>query len=370
MGLFSLTPAAVFCTAYVMKTEKNSQPPDPSQPKLELTRREFLQRSIAGTAALSLAGTAAAALAPSATATVTTSGTAAGGTGTAGSGMPMRVLGKTGVKVSMLGYGGGSQFLTATPEQGAELLDHALKSGITYFDTAANYGKNRESEKRFGETLQPHRRKIFLTTKSEDRSYDGMMRSIEESLRHLRTDYVDLAQIHAASAKDNPEEWEKPDGALTALRKLRDQKVVRFIGFTGHDNGKVHREIINSLEFDTVLMAINAAGHKGFYEHALPAAVNKNMGIIAMKVTRGLVGDGAGKASVSELLQWTFDLPISVAIIGMGAMDVLEKNLEIAKAYKPSPNKGTQTALMQRLQPHVTDEQLVWALPGYRDGVA
>lgn len=336
----------------------------------ELTRREFLQRSLAGTAALSLTGTAAAWLASSGSATIMTSGTVAGTSGNAGAGMPMRVLGKTGVKVSMLGYGGGSQFLTAPRDKGAELLERALKAGITYFDTAANYGKDRESEKRFGETLQPHRSKIFLTTKSEDRSYSGMMRSIEESLKHLRTDYVDLAQIHAASAKDKPEEWEKPDGALTALRKLRDEKVVRFIGFTGHDKGKVHRDIINSLEFDTVLMAINATGHKGFYEHALPAAVEKNLGIIAMKVTRGLVGDGSGKASISELLQWTFDLPIAVAIIGMGSMDVLEKNLEVAKAYKPGADNEERTALMKRLQPHVTDEQLVWAMPGYRDGIA
>lgn len=322
--------------------------------KNDLTRREFLQRAVAGSAALGLTGAAGAL--ESTTGTALSAPTAS---------MPMRTLGKTGEKVSLLGFGGGSRFLVATPEAGAEMLEAAIKAGITYFDTAANYGKERASEKRFGLTLPAHRKNIFLATKTAERGYDGAMRSVEESLKNLNADKLDLIQMHAANEKDDPAAWEKPGGALTALRKLRDEKVVRYIGFTGHDKAEVHRKIIETLDFDTVLMALNAADHKSFREIALPAAVEKKMGIIAMKTTKGLVGEGKGKATPAELLQWAFDLPVTTVIIGMESLQILQDNIRIAKAHKQGASDGK--GLAARLKPHVTAEQLVWAMPGYQD---
>lgn len=315
-----------------------------------LTRREFLAR----TGAAAVAGAALA------------GGAQADEPKTPGDGkMPTRTLGKTGAKVSLLGVGGGSQWSAAPEDEALTMLERALAAGVTYFDTAASYGPDRISEKRFGKLLPKYRKQIFLATKTDDRTYDGLMRSVEESLKCLQTDRLDLMQMHDIGPKDDLNLWEKPDGGLTALRKLKDQKVVRFIGFTGHQQAEVHKKVLETLEFDTVLMAINAADKKAFRELALPVAVQKKMGVIAMKTTRGLVGSGPGKATPQELLHWAWDLPIAVAIVGMNNKAMLESNLSLAMNYKPG--KVDAVALTARLAPHVTDAQVGWALPGYRD---
>lgn len=314
-----------------------------------VSRREFLKRTAAGAAALGLTG-----LAPSALRAAEESPK-----------IPLRPLGQTGLKVSMLGFGGGSRFLVAKPEEAEAMLEKAIELGITYFDTAASYGKDRQSEKIYGRVLPRYRKSIVLASKDNVRTYDGMMRSVEGSLKALQTDYLDLMQMHDVGPKDDPAAWEKPDGALTALRKLREQKVIRFIGFTGHQNAETHKKVIEQLDFDTVLMALNAAGHKKFHEVALPAAEKKKMGIIAMKVTRGLVGTGQGKATPKELLSWAFSLPISTVIVGMESVAQVEENITLAKTYKAGTTDVA--ALTRRLAPHVTPEQLVWAMPGYRD---
>lgn len=279
--------------------------------------------------------------------------------------MPQRTLGKTGVKVSLLGFGGGSQFLRASEEEGARMLERAVAAGINYFDTASSYGAERRSERRYGQVLPRHRRRIFLATKTGERTYDGALRSVEESLKALRTDHLDLIQMHDVGPRDDPSAWEKPSGALTALRKLRDQKVVRFIGFTGHQRAEVHRKVIESLDFDTVLMALNAAEHRPFREIALPAAAKKKMGIIGMKVTRNLVGEGPGKAAPRELLAYVWDLPVAVTIVGHAGMAMLEDNLRLVHSYRPG--KINTAALAVRLAPEVTAAQLGWAVPGYTD---
>ncbi|MBW3622492.1 MAG: aldo/keto reductase, partial [Armatimonadetes bacterium] len=184
----------------------------------EITRREFLKRAAAAPATLGIASLAA------------SDAEAAEQRRE----MPMRNLGKTGVKVSALGFGGGSIFLQASEEQAAAMLEQAFAAGITYFDTAADYGSDRQSEKRYGKVLPRFRKQIFLATKTANRTYDGAMRSVEESLKALNTDRLDLIQMHDVGPSDDPTKWERPDGALTALRKLQEQKVVRFVGFTGH----------------------------------------------------------------------------------------------------------------------------------------
>ncbi len=326
-----------------------------------VSRRDFMKRAAAGAAAIGLAG-----MIPSGiqAAEGLTSGTAATA-GAGGSLIPLRTLGNTGARISMLGFGGGSRFLIASEEQGAAMLERAVELGITYFDTASSYGKDRASEKRYGEVLPKYRDKIFLTTKTADRTYDGMMKSVEESLAHLKTDHLDLMQMHDVGPKDDPAAWEKPDGALTALRKLRDQKVIRFIGFTGHQKAEVHRNIIEKLDYDTVLMALNAADHKSFREVALPAAEKKNMGIIAMKVTRGLVGEGEGKSTPAELLSWAFSLPISTVIVGMETLEQIDQNVQQARVW--APGKTDVAALTRRITPHASFEQVSWAMPDYRD---
>jgi uncharacterized protein len=279
--------------------------------------------------------------------------------------LPTRVLGKTGVRVSMLGFGGGSRFLLSSDDEAVALLDRAVAAGITYFDTADSYGKDRRSEKLYGLALPKHRKGIFLANKTQDRTYDGAMRSVEQGLKLLNVDSLDLIQAHDVGPRDDIEAWDKPGGVIAAFRKMKDEKITRFIGFTGHQDAAVHKKVIESFDLDTVLMALNAAKHKRFAELALPAAVEKGMGVIAMKVARDLVGEGTGKATIADLLQHTFDLPITTAIVGMESVQNLEDNVRIAREYKAS---DTRTAgLAERLQAEVTPTQLSWAQPGYRD---
>ena len=306
------------------------------------SRREFLITA-AGTAALTLAARSALAKTDTPQA------------------IPRRVLGKTGVEVSILGFGGGSRWLLSSDDEAAAILEKAIASGINYFDTANSYGRDRRSERLFGQTLPRHRKAIFLATKTDDRTYDGAMRSIETSLQLMKVDSLDLIQIHSATPSDDLAAWDKPTGVLAAFRKLKEQKVARFIGFTGHTDADVHRKVIETFDLDTVLMALNAAKHKRFGEVALPAAVKKEMGIIAMKVARDLTGTGEGKAPISDLLAATWDLPVATLIIGMENMAQLETNVAVAREYRPGATRAAD--LDRRLQ----GTPVAWMQPGYRD---
>ena len=151
--------------------------------------------------------------------------------------VPRRQLGATGVEVSVLALGGviGMQLPPTRDHDPGALAEQALNLGITYFDTAPSYN-NGQSETNYGHVLAHRRAEIFLATKTGDRSYDGTRRSIEHSLGRLRTDHVDLLQIHGVSESDDLGSWGKPGGVVSALRKLRDEKIVRFMGLTGHDS--------------------------------------------------------------------------------------------------------------------------------------
>jgi aryl-alcohol dehydrogenase-like predicted oxidoreductase len=309
--------------------------------RTDKSRREFLLTAAAGTAALGLTRVAGAAddKKPK---------------------IPRRVLGKTGVEVSILGFGGGSRFLLAKDEDAAALLERAIEAGVTYFDTASIYGRDRRSEKLYGATLPKYRQSIFLATKTGDRTYDGAMRSFDESLKMLKVDSVDLFQMHSAEPDDDLAAWDKPTGALAALRKLKEQKATRFIGFTGHAQAETHKQVIETFDFDTVLMALNAAKHKKFGELALPAAVKKDMGVIAMKVARDLVGGAAGQAKIGDLLASTWDLKgVAALIIGMESPEQLDENVRMASSYTPGAVKA---ASVEGLNP-----QACWMQPGYRD---
>ncbi len=203
--------------------------------------------------------------------------------------VPRRTLGGTGVEVSVLALGGviGMQLPPSRDHDPSALAEQALNLGITYFDTAPSYN-NGQSETNYGPVVAQRRGELFLATKTGDRSYDGTRRSIEQSLRRLRTDHVDLLQIHGVSDRDDIVAWGKPDGVVSALRKLRDEKVVRFLGVTGHDSADALRRAIEMYEFDTLLTTLNPDSRRRPYrEELLTAANRKQLGVIAMKVMGG-----------------------------------------------------------------------------------
>lgn len=268
--------------------------------------------------------------------------------------LPQRRLGKTGVQVSALALGGviGMQLPPSPDHDPAALAEAALDLGITYFDTAPGYN-NGQSETNYGHVLARRRKEVFLATKTGDRTHDGTLRSIEASLKRLQTDRVDLIQIHGISANEDLDAWEKPGGVLTALRKLREQKVTRFLGLTGHDSAGKLREAIERYEFDTLLTTLNpVARRRPFRNELLPAANRKQMGVIAMKVMGGGNGclatgnplkkvlrpyhdETANQANAASLIRYTLSLPISVAVIGVASVEQLKANVAIVRAATP-----------------------------------
>jgi uncharacterized protein len=268
--------------------------------------------------------------------------------------LPSRRLGKTGVQVSALALGGviGMLFPPSAEHDPVAIADTALNLGITYFDTSPDYGKG-QSETNYGQVLARRRKEVFLATKVNARTYDGAMRSLEQSLQRLRTDHVDLLQIHMVEPNEDLEAWGKPDGVLTALHKLRDQKMTRFIGITGHQTAPPLRKALEIYEFDTLLTTLNPVSRRQpFREDLLPAANRKKMGVIAMKVMGG--GNGClvkgnpfqkliqpyhdqtpAQVNAPLLIRYTLGLPVSVAVIGVASIEQLKENIAVVRDQKP-----------------------------------
>lgn len=260
-------------------------------------------------------------------------------------GMPTRVLGKTGARVSILGMGAGSRWLMHESEdQALQALNNCLKSGITYLDSAAQYG-NGESERRLGLFLKERRKDVWLTTKVSERGYDDVMRVIEESLKRLKTDRVDLLHMHNLTGAADLAAMEAPTGTLKAMYKIREQKMARFIGVTSHTDPEILRTCLERHDLDCTQMALNAAlmgnsspsnvrGYsRSFEELALPVALEKNMGVTAMKVFAQdkLFPDGTPE----ELMRYGLSLPVASAVVGMPKMQHIEQNIQFAKNFKP-----------------------------------
>ncbi len=287
--------------------------------------------------------------------------------------LPKRRLGKIGEMVSIIGFGAGSRFCSIQDEDTAQaLLEQALELGITYFDTAASYtrrGLERLSEKRLGEFSRRRRSQVFLATKFDPRDRDGALLSVEKSLKFLQTDHLDLIQIHSLSDHDDLNRMGGPDGAVAAVRELKDQKVARLVGITGHNDGGAMAEALRRYEFDVALMSLNAAQSANpvaarrmepipaFEESALPVALQKQMGIVSMKVMgQGLlVGDGAGRAPSSELLRFNLSQPVACVVIGIEQKARLEENVEVARTFVPM-----SASEKQKLQEKVTPSRTAW----------
>jgi predicted aldo/keto reductase-like oxidoreductase len=263
--------------------------------------------------------------------------------------LPTRPFGKTGMEVSILGFGSGSRFLMYADEDKAlEALTGALDLGINYIDTAHVYG-NGKSEERIGRLMPERRKLVVLATKIPGRKADQARRQIELSLKRLRTDRLDVLHIHALSGPEDLAAIEARDGVLKALYEAREQKVVRAIGITCHASPTALKTALERHDFDCTQMALNAAmarmaeakgGMKatpmsegGFEELALPVAVRKGMGVIAMKV----FGQDqiVGTAPIDKLLTYALSLPVSLASVGMPKPEFIKGNIELARAFKP-----------------------------------
>jgi aryl-alcohol dehydrogenase-like predicted oxidoreductase len=216
------------------------------------------------------------------------SGVAQGQPPAAAAAMPTRNLGKTGYRVAVFSLGG--QAALERPNNDAvavPIVERALELGVNYIDTSSIYGgPERPSERYIGQVLKRRRKETFIATKSKDRTRDGSLRMLDQSLKLLQTDHVDIWQLHDIGTMTDVDQVFGKGGAMEAFLQARDQKLVRFLGVTGHHRPEALMECIRRFPFDTVLLGVNAADHHrhSFSAELIPLAVERQMGIIGMKV--------------------------------------------------------------------------------------
>jgi aryl-alcohol dehydrogenase-like predicted oxidoreductase len=302
--------------------------------------------------------------------------------------IPQRPFGKTGITVSSVGVGGGGRFFEPVPtdEAGAELIRQAIERGVTFIETAANYGPaddpNR-AERRIGLAMKTHRSRAFLETKTDQRDYDGAMREMERSFKLLQTDHIDLMFHHAITPRDI-DRITAPDGAEKAIRKLVDSKTIRFRGFSTHDPA-IAIALIKRLEPDALQLPINATKVPDFEAEVLPLARSRGIAVIAMKTCghgffrKEAIGgtfDSRFLADKNPALhrfappaeafdkphpqpgdftRYVLSLPVTVALVGMDSAATLDAAVRAA----------TETPLTAAEQRSIRERAQVFATTGY-----
>ncbi|WP_066423446.1 aldo/keto reductase [Anabaena sp. 4-3] len=254
--------------------------------------------------------------------------------------MSERVLGRTEVKLPILGLGGAGQTPLSWHNKEADaiaLVEKALNLGIRYFDTAASYGP---SEDYLGKVLPPHRAKIFLASKTDQRDRDGAWRELERSLQRLNTDYLDLWQLHHVSFTEELDTIFSSSGAIKAVEEAIQQKIIRFAGITGHHEPEVIAEGLRRYPFHTTLIPVNAADKhhpRPFIPVVLPVAQAQNVGVIAMKVPAyGRLFKPGGLSGMEQALGYTMSQPgVHCCVIAAENVEQLENNVKIARAFQP-----------------------------------
>jgi aryl-alcohol dehydrogenase-like predicted oxidoreductase len=263
--------------------------------------------------------------------------------------IPMRAFGKTGAKVSALGFGGHHLGQAESESLAQELVDRAVDAGITFFDNCWEYN-NGKSEVWMGRALEGKRDKVFLMTKvcTHGRGAELAMQMLEQSLRRLRTDHLDLWQIHGVAFDDDPEKAFAKGGVIEALDRAKQQGKVRFVGFTGHRDPSIHAKMLSyNYPFDAVQMPLNCfdASFRSFERDVLPDLVKRGIAPLGMKPLTGKAGPvQAGIAGAEDMVRYAMSLPgVAVTITGMESRERLEQNLRVARGFRPMDAKSMQS---------------------------
>lgn len=254
--------------------------------------------------------------------------------------LPKRPLGKTGEQVTLLGLGGEGVLRSFDRDQEAVSLIHrAIDLGITYFESARAYAG---SESYYGIALRERRKDIFLASKSHERTGDGALIHLERTLSNMKTNFLDLWMIHDVRTPKDLDQIFGANGAIKAFESARRNKLVRFIGISGHRNPTILSRAIDLFPFDAVLMPVNPAEphYWSFIDEVLPKAQKKGMGILGMKtLSRGVCIKIFGVESIETFLRFALTQPISTVVIGYESVEQLEMNIRIAKSFQPMPIK-------------------------------
>ena len=263
--------------------------------------------------------------------------------------IPLRKFGRADARISALGFGGHHLGDAADEKTAVEIIHQAVDGGITFYDNCWEYRRGK-TEVWMGAGLKGRRDKVFLMTKTCPHGRDGSLAllMLEESLRRLQTDHLDLWQVHGMAFDNDAELFIRKGGAAEALEKAKKDGKVRFVGFTGHQNPKVHLAVLNTgFPFDSVQMPLNPfdANFHSFEKQVLPELVKRGIAVLGMKP---LSGHGAaiknGVITAEESLRYAMSLPgVTTTITGIDSLDVLHQNLQIAQNFTPM----TETELQQ-----------------------
>jgi aryl-alcohol dehydrogenase-like predicted oxidoreductase len=254
--------------------------------------------------------------------------------------IPKRALGKTGEKVSCIGIGGYHIGTAARKEVAVRIVHEAIDAGVNFLDNAWEYNSGR-SEEWMGAAIKGRRDKVFLMTKvcSHGRDKKVALKQLDESLKRLGTDHLDLWQIHEVIYENDPDLHFAKDGAVEALDAAKKSGKVRFVGFTGHKHPDIHLKMLShDYPFDTVQMPLNCfdATYRSFERRVVPVALKKGIAVLGMK---SLGGDAQpvlhGVITAEEGLRYAMSLPVAVTISGIESVEILRQNLAIARNFKP-----------------------------------
>jgi predicted aldo/keto reductase-like oxidoreductase len=301
----------------------------------KLNRRDFIKVTLAATA-------------------VAGSGMSVMGAETRSGEMIYRTLGNTGEKVSAIGLGGYHIGTSKDEQKGIRLIRSAIDRGITFMDNCWDYNDG-GSEVRMGKALRDgYRQKVFLMTKIDGRTKNSAAKQINESLRRLQTDRIDLMQFHEIIRMDDPDRVFAQGGALEAVQEARKTGKIRFIGFTGHKDPKIHLKMLETatahqFRFDTVQMPLNVmdAHFRSFEHEVLPVLVKNNIGVLGMKSMGGGVILKSKAVKSIDCLHYALNLPTSVVITGIDSPKILDQAFEAVRTFRPM-NEQQVAALLSK----------------------
>jgi predicted aldo/keto reductase-like oxidoreductase len=263
---------------------------------------------------------------------------------------PKRPLGNTGEQVSILGLGGEGVLRSFDREKEAvSLIQRAIDLGITYFESARAYAG---SESYYGKALEERRKKIFLASKSHERTAEGALKHLEVTLKNMNTNFLDLWVVHDIRSVNDLDLIFGPKGAVKAFETAKRNKLVKWIGVSAHRNSAILSRALDLFPFDTVLLPVNPAEchYRPFLDDILPKAEKKGMGVLGMKVfSRGTCVKIYGIELIEKCLRFALAQPISTAVVGCDTIEQLEMNVRIARAFQPL-TKTEQENLIDRVK--------------------
>ena len=291
-------------------------------------------------------------------------------------GIPYRTLGRTGERVSIVGIGGYHLARPGLQEQeGIRIVRTALDEGINFLDNCWDYNGG-ESEIRMGKALRDgYRQKAFLMTKIDGRDKATATNQINESLKRLQTDHVDLLQFHEVIRDSDPDRIFASGGALEAVQQAQKDGKVRFIGFTGHKSPEIHLKMLatataHHFSFDTVQMPLNVMDHhfSSFEAKVLPALLKENIGVLGMKPMGDHFILQSKTATAVECLHYSMNLPTSVVITGCDSMDILQQALQAARSFQPMSSDQVTTLLAKTAKAAQSGEYELYKTSHHFDG--